>query len=495
MGQFIITIDQGTTGSRIFLIDKEGKVIASEYEEFKQYYPKAGWVEHDANEIWRSIENLTKRVFEKSGLNPQDANSIGITNQRETTVIWNRSDFQPIHKAIVWQCRRTSSFCDELKEKGHSKKVQEKTGLVIDAYFSGTKIHWLLNNVPGLKQKAEMGEVAFGTIDTFLLYRLTSGASHKTDYSNASRTMLFNIHEKKWDKELLDLLDIPEKILPGVQKSSSLFGETKGLNFLPDGIPIYSMIGDQQSALYGQLCHNEGEAKNTYGTGSFVVLNLGEKNLVSQHGLVTSLACNAKGEPVYALEGPIFIAGAVIQFLRDNLKFFTDSSQSEKMAATTENGEEVVFVPAFAGLGAPYWNQDARGAILNLTRGTTMEHITKAALKSIAMQTFDVIDAMEKDSGLKLKSLKVDGGATANKYLMQFQAGILNSNVILPENPETTVLGAAYLAGIGSGFWESAKELKSLNPPDATYHPRMKEERRKEEISRWREGIRRVQTT
>ncbi len=494
MGKFIITIDQGTTGSRVFLINREGKVIASEYEEFRQYYPKAGWVEHDGEEIWESIGKLMKRVFQKSGLNPKDADSIGITNQRETSVLWDRATHKPVYKAIVWQCRRTADFCETLKAGGHWQMVQEKTGLVIDAYFSGTKIHWILNNVPGLQDKARNGEIAFGTMDSFLLYHLTSGVSHKTDYSNASRTMVFNIHEKKWDQDLLNLLDIPEAILPEVQKSSSLFGHTKGLDFLPDGIPIYSMIGDQQSALYGQLCHNPGEAKNTYGTGAFIVMNLGQKNLISRHGLVTSLACDAAGNPVYALEGSIFIAGAVIQFLRDNLKFFPQSSASEGMATSTDDGEEVVFVPAFAGLGAPHWDQNARGAILNLTRGTTIEHITKAALKSIAMQTFDVIAAMEKDASFRLKALKVDGGATANKYLMQFQAGILNADVIIPENSETTVLGAAYLAGLGSGFWKSPEDLKELNPPDATFHPRMKESQRQEEMERWHDGVNRVKT-
>lgn len=489
---FIITIDQGTTGSRVFLISDKGEVLSSAYEEFTQYFPRPGWVEHDPEEIWASIERLLGKALESSGLKASDAAAIGITNQRETTVVWERSTNKPIHPAIVWQCRRTADYCEQLKKEGRGELFRQKTGLVLDAYFSGTKIKYILDHVPGARERAQRGELLFGTIDCFLLNRLTG--EHKTDFTNASRTLLFNIHERAWDKELCDVLQVPEKMLPMAQASSSLFGKTRGLKSLPDGVPVYSLVGDQQSALYGQLCHNPGEAKNTYGTGCFVVMNLGDKFLQSKNGLITTLACDAWGKPVYALEGSIFIGGAVIQWLRDKMHFFDDSGKSESLAKSATDESEVVFVPAFAGLGAPYWDQNARGAILGLTRDTTAGQITQAALKAIALQSYDVIAAMQIDSGLQLPVLKVDGGATRNQYLMEFQAGILNTPVVGPRNAETTVLGAAYLAGLGAGVWKSPEELKTLNPPAATYHPVMTAPQRERELRLWKDGVARVLT-
>jgi len=489
---FIITIDQGTTGSRVFLISDRGEVISSAYEEFTQHFPRPGWVEHDADEIWSSVDRLLTKALESSGLSAADAAAIGITNQRETTVVWDKATGKPIHRAIVWQCRRTADFCESLKKAGKAEIFRKKTGLVLDAYFSGTKIRYILDNVDGAQKQAEQGELQFGTIDSFLLHRLTG--EHKTDFTNASRTLLFNIHERKWDKDLCEILSVPMKMLPQAQASKSLFGKTKGLKSLPDGIPVYSMIGDQQSALYGQLCHSAGEAKNTYGTGCFVVMNLGSKFLESKNGLITTLACDGDGQPVYALEGSIFIGGAVVQWLRDKMQFFSDSTESEGFAKSAASDSEVVFVPAFAGLGAPYWDQHARGAILGLTRDTTAGQITQAALKAIALQSNDVITAMQADSGLKLSALKVDGGATKNQYLMEFQAGILGVPVVVPRNAETTVLGAAYLAGLGAGIWKSPDELKNLNPPAATHHPVMASEKRERELSLWRDAISRILT-
>ncbi len=489
---FIITIDQGTTGSRVFLISERGEVLSSAYEEFTQHFPRPGWVEHDADEIWTSVERLLGKALDSAGLKATDAAAIGITNQRETTVVWEKSTGKPIHPAIVWQCRRTADYCEQLKKEGRAELFRQKTGLVLDAYFSGTKIKYILDTVSGARSRAQNGELLFGTIDSFLLNRLTG--EHKTDFTNASRTLLFNIHERQWDKELCEILQVPEKMLPTAQASSSLFGKTRSVKGLPDGIPVFSLIGDQQSALYGQLCHNPGEAKNTYGTGCFVVMNLGDKFLQSKNGLITTLACDAWGKPVYALEGSIFIGGAVIQWLRDKMHFFDDSGKSESLAKSAAEESEVVFVPAFAGLGAPHWDQNARGAIMGLTRDTTAEQITQAALKAIALQSYDVIAAMQIDSGLKLPMLKVDGGATRNHYLMEFQAGILGAPVVAPRNAETTVLGAAYLAGLGAGIWKSPDELKTLNPPAATYHPVMTDAKRERELKLWKEGVSRVLT-
>ena len=494
--EFLITIDQGTTGSRVFLFDRQANIISSAYQEFTQHFPRPGWVEHDLEEIWSSLVQLIKQAVEKSGLDLKYAVGIGITNQRETTAIWEKRSGAPLGRAIVWQCRRTSELCDELKKKGLETMVQKKTGLVIDAYFSGTKIKWLLNHYEGSMNKAKNGELIFGTIDTYLLYKLTGGKEHKTDHTNASRTMIYNIHDKKWDQELCDLLEIPFSMLPEVQNTSSLFGKTKDLNVLPDGIPVYSMVGDQQSALFGQLCHQNGQVKNTYGTGCFMLMNTGAKCIESKNGLVSTIACDEKGSPVYALEGSVFIAGAVVQYLRDSLGFFKDAKDTESMAFSLEKDDEVVFVPAFAGLGAPYWDQKARGALFGLTRDTSMTQITRAALKSIALQSKDLLDSMLKDSGVNISSMKVDGGATANRYLMEYQASILGIPLVKPKNSETTVLGATYLAGLASKFWDSTKELEQLNPIETEFKPTMlDEEQVHREMKRWKNAISRILTS
>jgi glycerol kinase len=491
---YLIGIDAGTTGIRTFCFNDKAKVISSAYQEFKQIFPKPGWVEHDPEEIWTKTVKLIKQAVSGGGLSLKDAVAIGITNQRETTVIWDKKTGKPIYNAIVWQCRRTSDFCGELKSQHLEDLFRKKTGLVIDAYFSGTKIKWILDNVKGARSKAESGDLLFGTIDTWLLYKLTGGKSHKTDYTNASRTLIYNIKEKKWDKELLKILNIPDKILPEVQNSRSLFGTTLGLAGIPDGIPIASLVGDQQGALFGQLCVDVGEAKNTYGTGCFLLFNTGDEFKISNSGLVTTLALGGEGRTVYCLEGSIFIGGAVIQYLRDNLEFFPKSSDSEKLVAKLKTEDEIVFVPAFAGLGAPHWDMNARGAIFGLTRDTTPAQITRAALKSIALQSYELVKAMEKDTGKSLKLLKVDGGATANKFLMQFQADILNTKVVRPSNVDTTVLGAAYLAGLEIGFFPSVAYLKSLDNKATEFKPSMKKEVRDREVELWEKAIKRVKS-
>ena len=490
---FLITIDQGTTGSRVFLFDQQAKVISSAYEEFTQYFPHPGWVEHDVNEIWNSIERLLGKVLQSSSVDPRKAIAIGITNQRETTVIWHKTTGKPIHNAIVWQCRRTADFCQKLKESEQATKIRSKTGLVLDAYFSGTKIRWLLNNVNGAREQTEKGELIFGTIDTFLLHRLTSGESHKTDHTNASRTMLYDIHKRQWDDELCKLLDVPMSLLPEIQNTASLFGKTKALKSLPDDIPIHSMVGDQQSALFGQLCFEPGEVKNTYGTGCFMLMNTGDQYLESENGLVSTIACNERGAPAYALEGSVFIGGAVMQFLRDSLFFFEDVSESEEMAFSASDEDEVVFVPAFSGLGAPHWDQNAQGAIFGLTRGTSMQQIVRSALKAIALQSKELLDAMQKDANMKVSMLKVDGGASKNKYLMKYQAAILGIPIVVPRNVETTVLGAAYLAGLSSGFWNSLEDLKQMNPPAEEFATDMLTENKiKKELQSWERAVRRI---
>ncbi len=489
MARYLLTIDQGTTGSRVFLYDDRGRAVASSYKEFTQYYPKPGWVEHDPEEIYQDVLSLISSTIEKARISPQDVHAIGITNQRETTVLWEKDSGRPCYKAIVWQCRRTAPRCEELKKEGLEKMFREKTGLVVDAYFSATKIEWILKNVDSVEKKAKEGKILFGTIDTYLLWKLTGGEAHKSDYTNASRTLIFNIHEKRWDEDLLKVFEIPSSILPEVQESASLFGKTKGIGVLPDGIPIYAMVGDQQSALYAQLCFQEGEAKNTYGTGCFLLMNTGDKAIQSKKGLLTTLACDSYGKPVYALEGAVFIAGAVIQFLRDNFQFFQEARETEAMARRVEKEDEVVFIPAFTGLGAPYWNSHVRGAIFGLTRDTTKEQIVRAALKSIAFQSYEVLKTMEEESGIKLKSLKVDGGASKNNYLMQFQSALLGVEVIRPQNVETTAQGAAYLAGIGSGFFSSPDELKEINPPERIFHPEEIKIDREREISLWKKAI------
>jgi glycerol kinase len=492
--EYIIGIDAGTTGIRTFCFDKKGKVISTAYEEFKQIYPKPGWVEHSPEEIWTKTEKLLSSAIRKGKLRASNAVAIGITNQRETTVVFDRKTGKPIYNAIVWQCRRTSELCNDLKKQGLESEFRNRTGLVLDAYFSGTKIHWILNNVKGAKEKAENGDLIFGTIDTWLLYNLTNGKSHATDHTNASRTLIYNIAEKKWDADLLKILGIPNTMLPEVYPSRHIFGKTQNVKGLTDGIPITSLVGDQQGALFGQLCTEVGEAKNTYGTGCFLLFNTGDEFRISKNGLLTTLACGPEGKTVYALEGSVFIGGAVVQWLRDNMKFFKNSADTQKIAQSLKKEDEVVFVPAFAGLGAPHWDMNARGAIYGLTRDTTPEQITRAALKSIALQSYELVQAMEQDTGVSLKVLKVDGGATFNDYLMQYQADILGKKVIRPENVDTTVMGAAFLAGLETGFFSSVEELKKLTKKYKEYTPKMKEEIRKAEIARWHSAVIKTKT-
>jgi len=492
--EYIIGIDAGTTGIRTFCFDKKGKVISTAYEEFKQIYPKPGWVEHSPEEIWTKTEKLLSSAIRKGKLRASNAVAIGITNQRETTVVFDRKTGKPIYNAIVWQCRRTSELCNDLKKQGLESEFRNRTGLVLDAYFSGTKIHWILNNVKGAKEKAENGDLIFGTIDTWLLYKLTNGKSHATDHTNASRTLIYNIAEKKWDADLLKILGIPNTMLPEVYPSRHIFGKTQNVKGLTDGIPITSLVGDQQGALFGQLCTEVGEAKNTYGTGCFLLFNTGDEFRISKNGLLTTLACGPEGKTVYALEGSVFIGGAVVQWLRDNMKFFKNSADTQKIAQSLKKEDEVVFVPAFAGLGAPHWDMNARGAIYGLTRDTTPEQITRAALKSIALQSYELVQAMEQDTGVSLKVLKVDGGATFNDYLMQYQADILGKKVIRPENVDTTVMGAAFLAGLETGFFSSVEELKKLTKKYKEYTPKMKEEIRKAELVRWHSAVIKTKT-
>ena len=491
MSDFIMSIDQGTTGSRVFCFDTSGNVISSAYKEFTQHFPKPGWVEHDAEEIWSGVQELIGEALQKGKLNGKDCQAIGITNQRETVVVWDHSTGKPIHNAIVWQCRRTSSVCQGLKGKGYETTIRKKTGLVIDAYFSGTKIAWILDNVNGARSRAEKGELYAGTIDCWLLYKLTG--EFKTEYTNASRTLLYNIEEKKWDDDLCRLIEVPKKMLPEVHPSRADFGKTRGIQALPDGIPVCAMLGDQQAALFGQVCVNPGEAKNTYGTGCFLLFNTGDQFLISQQGLLTTLAVDGQGGVCYALEGAVFIAGAVVQWLRDYARFFAQAPDTEGLIENIKDEEDdVVFVPAFSGLGAPHWDMNARGAIFGLTRDTDPARITRAALKSIAFQSYDLVSAMEKDTGQDLPFLRADGGATANNYLMQFQADILNKPVERPANVDTTALGSAYLAGIHAGIWKDAKDLLKLMGDKTVFKPAMEPGRRKREIHYWNKAIGRV---
>ncbi len=490
--KFIMSIDLGTTGNRVFCFDGTGHPISSAYREFTQYFPKPGYVEHDALEIWDCVKALIPEAINRGGLSASDAISIGITNQRETTVLWDRESGKPVHNAIVWQCRRTTDICNQLKEKKYDVVFRKRTGLVIDAYFSGTKIKWLLDNVKEARDMAKSGRLLFGTIDTWILWNLTGGASHKTDYTNASRTLVFNINDMKWDGELLETLDIPAGILPEVRDSASHFGVTKGVPGLPDGIVIGGMAGDQQAAMVGQGCVKEGTIKNTYGTGCFMLLNTGNSNTISEYGLLTTLVCDNLGKPAYAFEGSTFIAGAVIQWLRDFMKFFDTSAESEALAKSVSKNDEVAFVPAFVGLGSPYWKSDARGAIFGLTRDTTREQIIRAALKSIAMQTFDIIEAMQQDSGKVIHELRVDGGATGNDYLMQYQADILDIPVLLPEVTESTALGAAYLAGLTAGLYGTIEEISKHNRITRRFEPKMSEDERAFQKKIWKDAIHRV---
>ncbi|GAV25372.1 glycerol kinase [Carboxydothermus islandicus] len=490
--KYVLALDQGTTSCRAILFDRDSNIVGVAQKEFTQHYPKPGWVEHDPEEIWSTQYGVIAELMARYNVNPEEIAAIGITNQRETTVVWDRNTGKPVYNAIVWQCRRTAGICDELKAKGLEEKVRYKTGLVIDAYFSGTKIKWILDNVKGAREKAERGELLFGTIDTWLVWKLTGGKVHVTDYSNASRTMIYNIRELKWDEELLAELGIPASMLPEVKPSSYIYGETDPNVFFGHAIPISGIAGDQQAALFGQTCFEPGMAKNTYGTGCFMLMNTGDKVYESKNGLLTTIAWGIDGKVEYALEGSIFIAGAVIQWLRDGLKLIESAADSEYFASKVPDTGGVYIVPAFAGLGAPYWDMRARGTIVGLTRGTNKYHIVRAALESMAYQTRDVLSAMEADSGIKLQTLKVDGGAVANNLLMQFQADILGVPVERPVNIETTAMGAAYLAGLAVGFWVDKKELVAKYKVSRRFEPTMDVETREKLYKGWQRAVTRA---
>lgn len=461
--KYIMAIDQGTTSSRAIIFNKKGEKIASSQKEFPQIFPQAGWVEHNANQIWNSVQSVIAGAFIESSIKPGQIEAIGITNQRETTVVWDKKTGLPIYNAIVWQSRQTAPIADQLKQEGHTNMIHEKTGLVIDAYFSATKVRWILDHVPGAQERAEKGELLFGTIDTWLVWKLTDGLVHVTDYSNAARTMLYNIKELKWDDEILELLNIPKAMLPEVKSNSEVYGKTTPFHFYGGEVPISGMAGDQQAALFGQLAFEPGMVKNTYGTGSFIIMNTGEEMQLSQNNLLTTIGYGINGKVHYALEGSIFIAGSAIQWLRDGLRMIETSSESEGLAQSSTSDDEVYVVPAFTGLGAPYWDSNARGSVFGLTRGTSKEDFVKATLQSIAYQVRDVIDTMQVDSGIDIQQLRVDGGAAMNNLLMQFQADILGIDIARAKNLETTALGAAFLAGLSVGYWESMDELKELN--------------------------------
>ena len=488
MNQYILALDQGTTSSRAVVFDQKGTIISVAQKEFTQIFPKPGWVEHDPDEIWSTQAGMAAEAVSKKGLKASQMAAIGITNQRETVVVWDRNTSEPIYNAIVWQDKRTADYCDELKKEGKSQMIREKTGLVIDSYFSGTKVKWILDNVEGAREKAEVGDLIMGTIDSWLIWKMTDGGLHITDVTNACRSMLFNINNMDWDDELLDLLTIPKSMLPEVKQSSEVYGHTTP-NLFATPIPIAGIAGDQQAALFGQMCTKKGMVKNTYGTGCFMLMNIGEKPIVSDNNLLTTVAWKINGKTQYALEGSIFIAGAVVQWLRDSLNIIKTSAEVEKLASSVDSTEGVVFVPAFAGLGAPHWNQKAQGTIFGLTRGSTDAHIARAALESIAYQTMDILKAMEADSGISIKELRVDGGATVNDMLMQFQADVLNTVTVRPKIVETTVMGAAYLAGLAVGYWESPEEIQDIWQTDVHFNPTQERETINEGIKRWYKAI------
>jgi glycerol kinase len=488
MKQYVMALDQGTTSSRCIIFDKQGKMKSVAQKEFTQIYPKPGWVEHDPMEIWSTQVSVATEAMAKLGINAKEIASIGITNQRETTIVWNKSTGQPVYNAIVWQCRRTSDMIEELKSKGYETYIKEHTGLIPDAYFSGTKIKWILDNVPGAREAAVAGELLFGTVDSWLIWNLTKGKTFVTDYTNASRTMLYDIKKLTWDEKLLEVLDIPHGMLPEVKPSSYIYGRTDRALF-GEEIPIAGAAGDQQAALFGQCCFTKGEVKNTYGTGCFLLMNTGNEAIVSKHGLLTTIAATTEAEVQYALEGSVFVAGAAIQWLRDELQLIRNAAESEKFAMEVEDTNGVYVVPAFAGLGAPYWDQYARGAIVGITRGGNRNHIIRATLESIAYQTYDVLKSMEGDSGIMLKALKVDGGASANRFLMQFQADIIDTTVHKPECIETTALGAAYLAGLAVGFWKDKEEIRSNWALAQTFQPYMSAEKREVLIKGWEKAV------
>ncbi|WP_436883175.1 glycerol kinase GlpK [Mammaliicoccus sciuri] len=492
MEKYILSIDQGTTSSRAILFDKEGTIKFVSQREFKQYFPKGGWVEHDANEIWTSVLAVISSVLNENNISPKQIEGIGITNQRETAVVWDKNTGRPVYHAIVWQSRQTQDICTELKSKDLEPTFKEKTGLLLDPYFSGTKVKWILDNVEGAREKAENGDLLFGTIDTWLIWKFT-GDVHVTDYSNASRTLMYNIYDLKWDEELLEYLDVPASMLPEVKPSSEVYGYTQEHHFFGEKIAIAGVAGDQQAALFGQACFESGEVKNTYGTGGFMLMNTGEKAVKSESGLLTTLAYGLDGKVNYALEGSIFVSGSAIQWLRDGLRMIKSAPASEDYANRVKSTEGVYVVPAFVGLGTPYWDADARGAIFGLTRGTEKEHFIRATLESLCYQTRDVLEAMEKDSGINVETLRVDGGAVKNNFLMQFQADIVNTPVERPEVNETTALGAAYLAGLAVGFWKSKDEIKQRWKLETEFKPELEEEEREKLYKGWKTAVKATQ--
>ena len=486
--KYILSLDQGTTSSRAILFNESGEMMSTAQKEFKQYYPEPGWVEHDPAEIWDTQLEVARAAIEKLSISAEDVAAIGITNQRETTILWDKRNGKPVHNAIVWQCRRTAPYCDSLKAAGWTEKIREKTGLLIDAYFSGTKIRWILQNVPEAKELAASGNLLFGTIDTWLIWNLTGGQVHATDYSNASRTMLFNIHTLEWDQEILELLDIPESILPEVRPSSGVFGNTLPLLF-GAAIPVAGVAGDQQAALFGQACFSPGTAKNTYGTGGFLLMNTGDTPVSSKNGLVTTIAWGLDGKITYALEGSIFVAGAAIQWLRDELKLISSAAETEGLCKEVPDTCGVYLVPAFVGLGAPYWDPYARGALTGLTRGANRSHIVRATVESMAYQTYDVLHAMEQDAGIPLAELRVDGGAAANSFLLQFQSDITGVPVLRPSTLETTALGAAYLAGLAVGYWDDLTEIRRNWQVSAAFNPELSQEKAEEKVNGWHHAV------
>ncbi|OZU88765.1 glycerol kinase [Virgibacillus indicus] len=493
MEKYILALDQGTTSSRAIIFNHDGEIIETGQKEFEQFFQKPGWVEHDANEIWTSVLSCISDALRKSDIEPEQIAGIGITNQRETTVVWDKNTGKPVYKAIVWQSRQTQGICNQLREDGHNELFREKTGLLIDPYFAGTKVKWILDNVDGAREKAENGDLLFGTIDTWLVYKLTGGEKHITDYSNASRTLMYNIYDLKWDDELLDILGVPKSMLPEVKQSSEVYDKTVSYHFYGHEVPIAGIAGDQQAALFGQACFEKGMAKNTYGTGCFMLMNTGEEGVKSENGLLTTLAWGIDGKVEYALEGSIFVAGSAIQWLRDGLKIIDSSPESEPLAKAVDSTDGVYVVPAFVGLGTPYWDSDVRGAVFGLTRGTKKEHFVRATLESLAYQTRDVVDVMIKDSGIDVKKFRVDGGAVKNDFLMQFQSNMLDVPVERPVINETTALGAAYLAGLAVGFWESKEEIAKQWNIDKTFDPDLSQEDRRELYDGWKKAVKAAQ--
>ncbi len=492
--KYIVALDQGTTSSRAVILDHDANIVSVAQREFTQIYPEAGWVEHDPMEIWATQSSTLVEALAKTGIRSDQLVGIGITNQRETTIVWNKETGKPVYNAIVWQCRRTADICEELKARGLEDYVRDNTGLVLDPYFSGTKVKWILDNVEGAREDAEAGKLLFGTVDTWLVWKMTQGRVHVTDYTNASRTMLFNINDLCWDQKMLGEMGIPASMMPEVKRSSEIYGQTNIGGKGGTRIPIAGIAGDQQAALYGQMCVEAGQAKNTYGTGCFLLMNTGQEKVTSKNGLLTTLACGPKGEPAYALEGAVFMGGASIQWLRDEMKILAGAEDSEYFATKVDTSNGVYVVPAFTGLGAPYWDAYARGTIVGLTRGVNSNHIIRATLEGIAYQTRDVLDAMQADSGIKLANLRVDGGAVANNFLMQFQSDVLNTEVHRPQVTEVTALGAAYLAGLAVGFWDSIDELQDKAVLDRTFEPHDDEEKRNRRYKGWKRAVKCAQT-